>query len=691
MRLTLVLLAMFFSSCNPQHSARAAAQGGTAAGDSESMMGKMNAPDFPAAAQWLNVDAPLSIKDLRGKVVLLDFWTYCCINCMHIIPDLKRLEAEFPDELVVIGVHSAKFNNEQQSGNIRSAILRYDIEHPVVNDADMGIWSSYTVRSWPSVVMIDPAGRIVTGRSGEGVYDGFQPLLKQAIEQYDKQGLLDREKKIPLHLEKDKAPAGLLSFPGKLDLDQAGQRLALSDSGNNRIVLLGLDGEIQEVIGAGEYGFTDGDFESAQFKHPQGTCFDKDATKLFVADTENHAIRVIDLQQRIVSTLAGSGEQASSYPPRPGQGKEVSLSSPWDLLLDGDLLYIAMAGSHQLWTVNTKTGAAQPFAGSGREDIEDGSARDAALAQPSGITSSGSSTSGGRLFFADSETSSARQVDYQGKEVRTLVGEGLFDFGDVDGRYPRARLQHPIGVHYFDGKLYVADTYNHKVRVFDPSTGELSSLIGTGQPGMKDGAGLSAQLNEPNDVAGLGEKLYIADTNNGLIRVFDLVSGQLSTLKLSGTDKLMRMAGGPAAAAAAPKPDRTLELPALKLSPQATEIRVLVDLPAGTHLNDLAPSQLLASGDPASAAHIASVEILAPGGKESAPETLAQCQFKLSLSLDPGSAEGFKLSLDSYVFYCDLETGGQCFFDSTRLVIPVTIAADGDAAPVLHYSIQSAQ
>ncbi|MCC7476900.1 redoxin domain-containing protein [bacterium] len=647
----------------------------------------MNAPDFPAGAQWLNVDAPVSIRDLRGKIVLLDFWTYCCINCMHVIPDLRRLEEEYPEELVVIGVHSAKFDNEQQSGNIRSAILRYEIGHPVVNDADMRIWSSYTVRSWPTIVMIDPQGRIITTRSGEGVYDYFQPLLKQAVEQFDKQGLLDREKKIPLHLEKDKAPAGLLSFPGKLELDPSGTRLAVSDSGHNRIVLLGLDGEVLEVIGSGEYGFKDGSFEAARFKHPQGVCFDPSAGRLFVADTENHSIRVLDLESRTVSTLSGNGKQASTYPPRPGTGQNVSLSSPWDLLLEGQLLYVAMAGSHQLWTIDSSGGAAKPFAGSGREDIEDGSGKDAALAQPSGISSSGPSSRGGVLYFADSETSAARRVDFKGSEVRTLIGEGLFEFGDIDGKYPRARLQHPVGIHFFDGRVYIADTYNHKIRVYDPASGVLSTLVGTGSPGMTDGPAARAELNEPCDIAGMGRRLFIADTNNGLIRVFDLDSAELSTLKLSGTDKLLQMAGGSALPGAVPEPQRVLELPRLKLSPATKEIRLLVDLPAGTHLNELAPSQLAATSKPAGAVHFAASELLAPGGKESAPETLAQGQFRLELSFDSALASSLTLILDCYVFYCDLETGGQCFFDSTRLLVPVELAADGESSPVLSYSV----
>jgi thiol-disulfide isomerase/thioredoxin len=117
----------------------------------------VRAPEFPAGMQWLNTATPLRLADLRGKIVLLDFWTYCCINCMHIIPELTALERKYPNELVVIGVHSAKFHNEGDSENIRQAILRYEIQHPVVNDRDFRIWRSYAVRAWPTLMVIKPS------------------------------------------------------------------------------------------------------------------------------------------------------------------------------------------------------------------------------------------------------------------------------------------------------------------------------------------------------------------------------------------------------------------------------------------------------------------------------------------------------------------------------------------------------
>jgi thiol-disulfide isomerase/thioredoxin len=259
-----------------------------------SYQGKVNAPDFPQDLEWLNTERPLSLKDLHGKVVLLDFWTYCCINCMHIIPDLKKLEKKYEHELVVIGVHSAKFPGERQTDNLRQAILRYEIEHPVVNDFAMEVWQQYAVRAWPTLMLIDPEGKLVGYLSGEGVYKPFDKFIAEIIETFDAKGKIDRTP-LQLKLERTKAPATMLAFPGKVLADEKSKQLFIADSNHNRIIVATLnDYAIQEVIGEGSVGSQDGDFATAQFNHPQGMAFD--GKTLFVADTENHTIRRVDLQ-----------------------------------------------------------------------------------------------------------------------------------------------------------------------------------------------------------------------------------------------------------------------------------------------------------------------------------------------------------------------------------------------------------
>ena len=494
--------------------------------DESRYIGTVRAPEFPAGLPWLNAEKPLQLKELRGKIVLLDFWTYCCINCIHVLPDLKKLEREFP-QLVVVGVHSAKFDNERDDENIRQAVLRYDIEHPVVADGDFVLWREYGIRAWPSFVLIDPEGKVVGQASGEGLYDAFRAYIQNISEVFEKKGKLNKER-ITFPLEREKGKGGMLSFPSKIETD--GKRLFVTDSNHDRIVVCTPQGEVLDVIGSAKEGAKDGGFDECQFFRPQGTAYDPHADALFIADTENHLIRRADFKTRTVTTVAGTGVQ-NRRESSDGPGLQTALNSPWDLTFWNGELFIAMAGPHQIWKFNPQTGRVENYAGSGREDVIDGPRLAAALAQPSGISAGPNA-----LFFADSETSALRRLD--DKNVKTLVGEGLFEFGDVDGKYPAARLQHCIGAHYHDEKIYVADTYNHKVKVFDLKTQTLSTFLGTGERGYTDGGGSKARFNEPNDVATLGGIFYIADTNTHLVRFYNPETGRISTLQFANPERL---------------------------------------------------------------------------------------------------------------------------------------------------------
>jgi thiol-disulfide isomerase/thioredoxin len=621
--------------------------------------GRAPAPDFPAALEWLNTAHPLSLADLRGKIVLLDFWTYCCINCMHIIPDLKKLEAKYAKELVVIGVHSAKFQNEKETANIREAVQRYEIEHPVANDKDFLIWKSYGARAWPTLVLINPNGKVIGGHSGEGIYDLFDQVISATVKHFDAKGELDR-RPIQFQLEKDAAPRSVLSYPGKIAAHGSTQRLFFTDSNHNRVIVSAFDGQILECIGEGAAGLKDGSFEAAQFFRPQGLCFDPASERIFVADTENHAIRAIDLKSKTVSTLAGTGRQARRH----GQeGQGVELNSPWDLILVGETLYIAMAGPHQIWTLDTKTLEARVFAGSGRENIVDGPLKEAALAQPSGITSDGA-----KLYFADSEVSAVRFADLDtGGKVETLIGKGLFDFGDVDGKFPEARLQHCLGVAYHNGVLYVADTYNHKIKKLNPKTKEVGTFIGTGRRGALDGPALQAELNEPSGVCIADNKLFIADANNHLIRVCDLKTSAVSTLIWKGLKKLSKP---PALAASA----REVQLEGRKVALDARSLEFRLSLPKGKKLNPAAQSTLKVESDNSDVVRFPSPE--SPLTKETT---------SLELSAKPGSTK-FRLHLT--VYYCDAANEGLCYFDEVKLVVPLEVTTQADARFVLSYALK---
>ncbi|MEE9200587.1 MAG: thioredoxin-like domain-containing protein [Candidatus Brocadiales bacterium] len=482
---------------------------------------KLKAPEFPEGMEWLNTGGkPVRLADLHGKMVLLDFWTYCCINCMHVIPELKRLEAKYPNNLVVIGVHSAKFPNEHGTRNIRQAIMRYGLEHPVVNDGDFRIWNTYGVRAWPTLVLIDPEGHIVSRYSGEGNEEDIDRQIEHYLKRYRQKDMLD-ETPFATVLERAQLEPSPLSFPGKILADPERDRLFIADSGHNRIVITRRDGQVLDVAGSGGQGAKDGAFEEASFSNPQGMALSGDT--LYVADTDNHLIRSLDLAKRTVTTIAGNARQAG-FLSTGGLGTKAALSSPWDLALTGKNLYIAMAGVHQIWVMDLTNTLIEPYAGNRREGIRDGALDAGEMAQPSGISTS---TDGKKLYVADSETSSIREIDARG--IRTIIGRGLFIFGDRDGNSNEARLQHPLGVVYHDGLVYVADTYNHKIKVVDPVEKTSKTFLGSGRPGHKDGG--DAEFYEPGGIDFADGKFYIADTNNNAIRV---ANGDVTTLEIKG-------------------------------------------------------------------------------------------------------------------------------------------------------------
>ncbi len=602
--------------------------------------GKVNAPEFPADLEWLNTDRPLSIRELRGKIVLLDFWTYCCINCIHVIPDLKKLEKKYPNELVVIGVHSAKFSTERETNNIKQAILRYEIEHPVVNDKGMDVWQQYAVNAWPTLVLIDPAGKVIGRKSGEGIFEPFDQAISSMIAAFDAKKMIDR-RPLSLKLERHKTQNSMLAFPGKVLAHEKSRQLFISDSNHNRVVVLSLeDNSVKEVIGSGEIGRKDGGFDAAEFDHPQGMAYDDAQNLLYVADTENHTIRLVDFNKRTVSTIAGTGEQARSYIMFGGPGLQTPLNSPWDLVLHGDLLYIAMAGPHQLWRMNPKTGGVAPFAGSGRENIVDGPLADAALAQPSGIT-----TDGQKLYFADSEVSAVRSADIDPNGyVETIVGQGLFDFGDKDGKGDEVRLQHPLGVVYHEGSLYVADTYNNKIKRISPKDRTSQTFLGTGQGGLGDGE--RATFDEPGGVSVANGKLYIADTNNHAIRVADLKTKRVETLQIKGLDRLR-----PRARSLEFTGER-IELPAQTVEPGDANLVLQLELPAGYKLNAQAPSV---------------VTVNTAGGN---PQSFRDPKFPLSVPVKVSEGEA-TVNATFTLYYCEAGKESLCYFKEALLSVPV--------------------
>ncbi|MFM7591793.1 MAG: thioredoxin-like domain-containing protein, partial [Isosphaeraceae bacterium] len=533
--------------------------------------------DLEGGVAWINTGGPIRIDDLKGKIVLLDFWTFCCINCHHVLPDLERLEKKYPNELVVIGVHSAKFEAEKDTANVRRKVAEYRIKHPVINDANMTIWQKFGVNSWPTFVLIDANGRYRGFTSGEGKYELLDEVIgKLVAEHKEKKELnLTPVKFLP---ESEKSYDQPLLYPGKVHTNGPANRLFVTDTGHNRIVVSDLDGNVVDVIGNGQTGFKDGGFQEATFNRPQGTYFRDNF--LFIADTENHAVRVADLTKKTVKTVTGNGVQSDR---REGSGKasETGLNSPWDIapLPGGNRFAIAMAGPHQIWDLDLDKNTVGVMVGSGREDIIDGKFAQSALAQPSGLASDGE-----KVFFADSETSSLRVMVPKTREVNTLVGKGLFDFGDIVGPAQRARFQHCLGVAYYNNMVFVADSYNNKIKVYDVKKKAVANLFGSGQPGS-DNDGPNSSFYQPGGVSYVNNKLYIADTNNGLVRVADLATNEVKTLELKGLTKPEVPVKPPAFLNA-----ELIKLMVAKVAPEKTlSLDVKVPVSGVLKLNPLAP------------------------------------------------------------------------------------------------------
>ena len=478
---------------------------------------RIRAPEFRGVDAWLNTDKPIRLADLRGQVVLLDFWTYCCINCMHVFPDLRHLEEKYANEpFVVIGVHSGKFSQEKDAANIRQAILRHNIAHPVAVDSNYAVWNAYSVQAWPTLMLIDPEGYVVQEFSGEGHRKALDAAIGKLLAQHRGKATLGKPMKF--RRERETFKSGVLEFPGKVLADAPRGRLFISDTNHHRILSADLDGKVQAVIGSGKIGLEDGPGEQARFHQPQGLALSQDGRTMYVADTENHAVRAVDLDKLEVRTIAGTGKQSSDLNAA-GPGAKTALSSPWDLARVGEKLYIAMAGTHQIWVLDLKTNYVSVFAGTGREGCIDGPNTRAAFAQPSGLA-----TDGKYLYVADSEVSSIRCVElsHAGRTVTVAGSGGLFDFGSADGQGGQARFQHPLGVALLGRQLFVADTFNDLIRVIDLDTRRVSKFLGTGRP--EAGSESAIGLYEPGGLAIDGGTMYIADTNHHRILAVDLAS-----------------------------------------------------------------------------------------------------------------------------------------------------------------------
>lgn len=556
---------------------------------------RVRAPELTGKGGWLNTGGkPYALADLRGRIVVLDFWTFCCINCLHVLDELRELEEKHRDTVVVIGVHSPKFVHEAEHQAVVDAVERYGVEHPVLDDPELATWKQYAVRAWPTLVVIDPEGYVVAQHAGEGHVHAIERLVGELEAEHAAKGTLRRGD--GPYVAPEPEPT-VLRFPGKALALPSGTFL-VSDTTRHQLVELAEDGEsVVRRIGSGERGFTDGTGDTAAFSEPQGLALLDDGS-VVVADTVNHALRRLDLATGEVTTLAGTGRQWWQGSPTSGPAREVDLSSPWDVAWWQGKVWIAMAGVHQLWAYDPQDGTVAVTAGTTNEGLVDGPGGEAWFAQPSGLAATPE-----RLWLADSETSALRWVEPDGS-VHTAVGTGLFDFGHRDGAAGQALLQHPLGVTALpDGSVAVSDTYNHAVRRYDPATGEVTTL--------------ATDLREPSDAVLAGDDIVVVE---------------------SARHRLTRLRLPEEAVKVAEVAHRTRR-EAIEVAPGRLELDVIFQAPAGQKLDTrYGPStRLLVSSTPP--------ELLRSG--EGAGTDLSR-----ALELDPAVPEGV-LHVSAMAASCD--------------------------------------
>ncbi len=486
----------------------------------------LKAPALNGEAEWLNTEK-IDLINLKHRVVILDFWSYCCINCIHMLPVLEKIENKYQNKkVVIIGIHSPKFKTEKNNENVLEAIKRYRVKHPVVLDKDMKIWKSYGAGGWPTFVIIDPNGKISAKFSGEIPYKNFEKGLDAIIKKYP-ESKFAKTKFLPKFKRFENK--SFLNYPGKIDINKKTQDIIISDSGNNRVIILDKNGKILHNIESNNKTFKTNTKNKVSFNMPQGVCWINEKEAM-IADTGNNVIKKINLESNVVSLEAGTGELGRRFKVNEEHiATKAKLSSPWDIAIYENELLITMSGSHQILKYDMESTVSH-FSGTGKEDLEDGTLTNSYFAQPSGI-----SVFKDKIYTADSESSSIRSISIKNNFVSTVVGSGLFVFGDKTGKVQETLLQHPVGVCAVNNGVYVADTFNNSIKYIDFKKDKSYQIISQNEKSVcniNDPECDTLGLFEPNDVKINGNYLYICDTNNHLIRMFDIKKRILKTVKI---------------------------------------------------------------------------------------------------------------------------------------------------------------
>lgn len=604
--------------------------------------------------QWLNVSKNLQVSDLRDRIILLDFWSYSCVSCIQTLQEIKKFEEQFGSKLTVIGVHSANFENEKNFAEIRKAVMRYDIDYPVINDSKGRLRHAFKVKSTPAFVLINPHGNIEKTFFGEEKISAVKSSIKKLIAHYKYE--LDRDP-LPIVLEKHSIDGNVLGFPTKVEYVQDFSyksrhlpALITANTGKNEIVVSSLSGDVIVKIGSGSVGFEDGGFDVAAFNAPQGLLYH--AGKLYVADTGNHALREIDFKDSKVKTLIGSGQKGDVLPDQQIiDAKSFELSSPTDIdfFPNHDSIVIANSGVNQILTYSVSKETIMVLAGNGSKGLVDGKYPHNQLAQTADM-----SVYNRKLYFVDSESSSLRVLDENG-EVKTLIGKGINKSGNKGGKKDDALMQHPMGVFADDTGVYISDSFNHSIRKYDYASGALSTMAGGRGHGSGLGSGARAEFDQPEGITSILNNLYIADANNN--RVVTLNRGTLNTSLVDVMPPLKL-----------PKEGFLEYLPNLKKSPDAVvksgdSIMLKIDLKKGWKINDLGPSF---------------INLLEMKGEKKA-NLATSFDWKAIRSktlnlpqLDPAK----KYLLQGVIYYCEDKANALCFVNSYEQKLVANTSAE---------------
>ncbi|GIY70286.1 NHL repeat-containing protein 2 [Caerostris extrusa] len=507
--------------------------------------------NFGEGLEWINSKLLALDDELLNKVLVFDFFTYCCINCEHALPFVQNVEQEFKEnhELAVIGVHSPKFPNEKALDNVKNAVLRNKIEHPVINDSENYLWNKLGIYCWPTVLITSPAHHVLFYLVGEVQIEKLLYLCHQTLNYFTTNYTLLNTSPLPLKLTEESIKSSSLLYPSGISTH--GTSVIVSDTGHNRLLLLSSGGKVQDVIGCGSPGFKDGSFIDCSFNRPQGTTWWK-ANFIFVADTGNNCIRMVDLKGKKVCTVFNGNDKFL----KSEETSVLNFASPWDVCigpkLDSNMeelnvLYIAVAGSHQIWAMHLddilisseeySSLECVPFAGNGTEECRNNTYKmKAGFAQPSGVAYS--ELCPGMLFIADSESSTIRSISLINGSVKTVVGGGLdpknlFQYGDKDGSGLDVKLQHPLGICVMEeSKIFIADTYNHKIKLINDKKRECHTFAGKGF--LADNSVPNCEFDEPSAICYSSQEkcLFVADTNNHTIKIIVPESKTIKTMPI---------------------------------------------------------------------------------------------------------------------------------------------------------------